>query len=592
MLYYFITQARWAFVLMLVLGGVTAAVETSLYVFLGWIVDLIATADREGFFVTHWRLLAGMAFVIIVLRTLATSLTALVEEQTAVPHFINLVRWQSHQQVMRQSISYFQNDFSGRLAQKVTQSGMAANEFMVNLLQTVWFILIYALSALVLLGQLDVGIAVLVAAWLVTVSAIAWYFVPRVRLAAKATANAASGVSGHLVDTYTNIQSVKLFGSRRGEDSGARAAFENSIGKTRVFTRLLTSVRSLMSFVSGTMMVLIGGSALYYWQAGALTTGDVAFTLGLVFRLAMLLNRLLGQLNGLFRNIGTFQDSMETVIKPIAVQDQPGAPELKVATGAISFGNVGFHYGKKGGVIDDLSLEIAPGERIGLIGPSGAGKSTLVNLLLRFYDVEHGRIKIDGVDIREVTQESLRRQIGMVTQDTSLMHRSIRENIGYGRPGASEEEIVEAARRTQALRFIEGLEDVQGRKALEAKVGERGVKLSGGQRQRIAIARVLLKNAPVLVLDEATSALDSEVEAVIQENLLELMEGKTVIAIAHRLSTISRLDRLVVMEDGRIVQTGTHDELLQQAGSLYARLWQRQSGGFLAVDQMTGGPGG
>lgn len=581
MLRYFVSQARSPFLLMLVLGGVTAGVETALYMFLGHIVDLLDGADKATFFSNHWRTLLGMAFVVIVVRSLASCLTALVEEQTSVPHFLYMVRWQSHQQVMRQSLNFFQDDFSGRLAQKVMQSGMAVNDFMVNLLQTVWFILIYAASTLLLLGKMDAVMAVLVAIWLALVTWIALYFVPRIRKAAKAVANAASGVSGHLVDTYTNIQSVKLFGTRSNVDSGAKAAFDNSIAKTRQFTRLLTSVRSLMTFVGGIMMVLISSCALYFWQAGQLSTGDVAFTLGVTIRLSMLLNRLLGQLNGLFRNIGTFQDSMETLIKTPAVQDKPEAVPAKVIAGAIEFDGVRFHYGKGSGVIDHLSLKVAPGERIGLVGPSGAGKSTLVNLLLRFYDVEAGSIRIDGQDVRDVTQESLRQSIGMVSQDTSLLHRSIRENILFGRAGASGVQMREAARKAQALDFIEDLSDRQGRKGFDARVGERGVKLSGGQRQRIAIARVLLKNAPVLVLDEATSALDSEAEAAIQENLLQLMEGKTVIAIAHRLSTIARLDRLVVMDNGQIVQTGSHSELLEEVDGLYARLWRRQSGGFL-----------
>nr|WP_244304603.1 ABC transporter ATP-binding protein [Roseibium aestuarii] len=579
---HFVRQARWPFALMLVLGGAMAGVEASLYVLVGDIVDRLEGVPRATFLAQTWPILAAMAAFVIVARTLTNSLSALVEEQAVVPHFFNLVRWQSHKRVMTQSLGFFHEDFSGRLAQKVMQSGFALGDFMVNLLQTVWYILVYALSTLVLLGQLSPVLGLVVAVWLASFAVLARYFVPRVRQAAREMANGQSRISGHLVDTYTNIQTVKLFGEEGVEDAATQAIFRSGIEKTRAFTRLLTSVRSAMALLSSVMMVLIAAMALVAWQDGGLSTGDVAFTLGLVLRLNLLLNRLFGQLNGLFRNIGTFQDSMDTVLQPVAVTDAADAADLEVAQGRIDFSRLSFHYGKGSGVLEGLDLSIAPGERVGLVGPSGAGKSTLVSLLLRFHDAEAGSVRIDGVDVRQVTQESLRRQIGMVTQDTSLLHRSIRDNILYGRPGASEAEMIEAARRAHALDFIEGLSDKQGRRGFDARVGERGVKLSGGQRQRIAIARVLLKNAPILVLDEATSALDSEVEAAIQDNLLELMQGKTVIAIAHRLSTISRLDRLVVMDRGRIVQSGTHEALLRQPDGLYARLWERQSGGFLA----------
>jgi len=511
---------------------------------------------------------------------------ALVEEQTVVPSFFNLVRWQCHQRVMRQSLSYFQDDLAGRLAQKVMQSGMSAGDFMINLLQVVWFIVVYAVTTLVLVTELDYRLGAIVALWLVCFALTALYFVPRIRDASKETAHSYSGVTGRLVDTYTNIQSVKLFGSTREENHGARGAVENFIGKLQRFTRYLTSIRMTMSLINGVMIVSITAMALHVWQDGGISTGHVAFALSLILRLNILLNRLFNQLNGLFRHFGSLQDSMETIVKPVVLTDMPDAKDLSVAKGAIRFENIRFHYGKDGGVIDHLNLSIQPGERVGLVGPSGAGKTTLVSLLLRFFDLEDGCISIDGQDVKFVAQDSLRRSIGMVTQDTSLLHRSIRENILYGRSSASEAELIEAAKKAHAFDFIQQLEDKRGRTGLDAFVGERGVKLSGGQRQRIAIARVLLKDAPILVLDEATSALDSEVEAAIQENLQSLMAGKTVIAIAHRLSTIAAMDRLIVMDQGRIVQQGTHQSLLAEETGLYAQLWHRQSGGFLKADSV------
>lgn len=584
-LMYFVTQVRWPFVAMLALGGAAAFVEVTIFNFLGRIVDLLDGGNRETFFQDHFWTLMTMAFVVLVVRTLTNSLMALVEEQTIVPGFFNLVRWQCHQQVMKQSLAYFQDDLAGRLSQKVMQSGMSAGDFMTNLLQVVWFIVVYAITTLVLIADLDLWLGAIVAVWLLCFTATAVIFVPRVRAAAKDTANAYSGVTGRLVDTYTNIQSVKLFGSSKEESRGARVSVEAMIAKLHVFTRLLTTIRMIMTMINGVMIVTIAGTALSIWQDGGISTGHVAFALSLILRLNILLNRLFNQLNGLFRHFGSLQDSMETIVKPVSLSDKPEAPDLQVAAGEVRFEKIRFHYGKAGGVIDHLDLTIQPGERVGIVGPSGAGKTTLTSLMLRFFDVESGRILIDGQDVRDVNQESLRRSVGMVTQDPSLLHRSIRENILYGRTSASEEELLDATRKAHASGFIQKLEDRRGRKGFDAFVGERGVKLSGGQRQRIAIARVLLKDAPILVLDEATSALDSEVEAAIQENLQGLMTGKTVIAIAHRLSTIAAMDRLIVMDRGRIVQQGTHETLLEDADGLYAQLWHRQSGGFLEAEK-------
>ncbi len=586
-LLFFVSQVKWPFVLLLVFGGATAFVEVAIANFLGTIIDMLEESGREALFENHGWTLFWMAFVVIVLRTCVNAVITLTEELSIIPGFYQLVRWQGHQRVMKQSLSYFQNDLAGRLSQKVMQSGFSAGELMSNLLQVVWYITVYAVTALVLVSELDIRLGALVALWLLCFSLIAWLFLPRVRGAAKDFSHAISGVSGRLVDTYTNIQSVKLFGSLEEESRGAKNAFRTLIGKILVFSRLISSVRILMNATNGIMTVAIAGTALMVWREGTISTGHVAFALTLVLRLNILLTRLFGQLNGLFRGFGSLQDSVETIVKPIELSDAPAAPELTVPRGAIRFEDVRFHYGRDEGVIDQLDLVVAPGERVGIVGPSGAGKTTLVSLLLRFFDVEGGRILIDGQDIRDVTQESLRRSIGMVTQDTSLLHRSIRENIKYGRMSASEEELLEATRQAHAYDFIRSLEDRRGRSGFEAFVGERGVKLSGGQRQRIAIARVLLKDAPILVLDEATSALDSEVEAAIQDNLQGLMTGKTVIAIAHRLSTIAAMDRLIVMDKGTIVQEGKHEELLKDETGLYAQLWQRQSGGFLKVEPVT-----
>jgi ATP-binding cassette subfamily B multidrug efflux pump len=409
---------------------------------------------------------------------------------------------------------------------------------------------------------------------------LARYFVPKIRHHARETAEASSMLNGRLVDSYSNIQTLKLFARERQNDHYIRAGFDRFQDTLRPFARLLTGVRASLAILSGFMILMVALLSVDLWFAGAVTAGGVAFTLGLVLRLNMLLGRMMTQLNGIMRNIGTIQNSAELVAKPIGLTDKPDAAKLQVKSPEIRFEDVTFHYGRKKGAIDHLTLTIEPGEKVGIVGRSGAGKSTLVNLLLRFYDLEGGRILIDGQDISAVTQESLRSQIGMVTQDTALLHRSIRDNILFGREDASDEMLLKAAERAEALGFIQRLEDQRGRKGFDAHVGERGVKLSGGQRQRIAIARVMLKDAPILVLDEATSALDSEVEAAIQSNLDRLMQGKTVLAIAHRLSTIAALDRLVVMDKGRIIEQGTHQELVAQGG-LYSELWARQSGGFL-----------
>ena len=587
-IWFYVSQAKGAFAAMAFLGGAVAVLEAALFWFVGRLIDLLDVVPKDagwdGIIAAHGPELLAMAFTILVVRFAVVALGALVEEQAIVLNFFNLVRWQAYTHVARQSLSFFQNDFAGRIVTKVWSAGQATGDLLTSLLQVAWFMIIYTVSTMLLVGQLDWRLAAIIGAWVIVFAALARYFVPRIRHHAKETAEAASMLSGRLVDSFGNIQTLKLFGREDQNDSYIRSGFERFQDTLRPFARLLTGVRSSLAILSGFMITMIAALSIDLWLAGQITAGAVAFTLGLVLRLNMLLGRMMTQLNGVMRNIGTIQNSAELIAKPIGLVDRPDAVDLKVEKPAIGFDDVRFRYGPGRHVIDGFSLQIRPGEKVGVVGRSGAGKSTLVNLLLRFYDIEGGRITIDGQDIAAVTQDSLRRQIGMVTQDTALLHRSIRDNIAFGRPGAGDAEIMAAAERAEADGFIAQLADQRGRTGLDAHVGERGVKLSGGQRQRIAIARVMLKDAPILVLDEATSALDSEVEAAIQDNLERLMQGKTVIAIAHRLSTIARMDHLVVMDEGRILETGTHAELVA-AGGLYAELWARQSGGFLGAEE-------
>jgi len=587
-LWHYVGQAKGAFAAMLALGGLVALFEAALFYFVGQLVDVLDAADPtagwDGLIAAHGTTLGFMLFVVVLARFAVVTIAALVEEQTVVPGFFNLVRWQAHAHVSRQDLSFFQNDFAGRIVSKVWSAGQATGDFMVSLLQVVWFIMIYTATTMALVAQLDWRLSALVFGWIVAFGLLARFFVPRIRRYAKASAEASAMLTGRLTDSYSNIQTLKLYAREADNDRYIRAGFQQFIAAILPFTRHLTGVRASLAALSGLMIAAIAAFSIDLWLSGVISVGGVAFTLSLVLRLNMLLGRMMTQLNGLMRNLGTVQNSAELVARPIGLSDKKAARDLDIHAASIRFERACFAYHPELPVIDDLSLTIAPGEKLGLVGRSGAGKSTFVNLLLRFYDLQTGRIDIDGQDIAGVSQESLRQAIGMVTQDTSLLHRSIRENIVFGRPGADDAEILEAARRAEALDFITGLSDQRGRKGLDAHVGDRGVKLSGGQRQRIAIARVMLKNAPILVLDEATSALDSEVEAAIQENLDELMDGKTVIAIAHRLSTIARMDRLVVMDKGRILEAGTHAELIARGG-LYAELWARQSGGFIGVDE-------
>ena len=580
--WHFARQARGLFVGLFAAGFMVALIDISVPVFIGKVVTLITDTKPDELFDKAWPMLAGMAAVLLLLRPAAMTLQQLFMNQAIAANVMNRIRWQSHWHVVRQSWAFFQNDFAGRIAARVMQTGPALRESLVSLLTAVWFILIYGASALLLLASADPWLALPVTLWFVAYIVLLRWIVPRMRDRSKTTSEARSMLTGRIVDTYTNIVTVKLFARAKDEEGYVREAIDYHNDRFHEQLRINTLLGLSLTILNALLITLTGAFAIWLWRNGHIAVGVVAMALPMTMQIVSASGWVALQITGIFENIGVVQEGMLTIARPHTLTDNTDAPPLAVTRGAVSFENVRFHYGRASGVIDNLTLDVAPGEKIGLVGRSGAGKSTLVNVLLRFFDVEGGRILIDGQDIAGVTQESLRAQISVVTQDTSLLHRSIRDNIRYGRPGASEADIAAAARMAQADAFIHELEDLQGRRGYDAHVGERGVKLSGGQRQRIAIARVILKNAPILVLDEATSALDSEVEAAIQQSLGTLMRGKTVIAIAHRLSTIAQMDRLVVLDEGRIVEQGTHDGLLRANGH-YAALWRRQSGGFLDV---------
>jgi ATP-binding cassette subfamily B multidrug efflux pump len=579
-IWYFLRQAKWQFGLVLLLSGIIGLVEAGLYASVGWIIDTLRASNPE----TVWRdnawMFAGMAFAVLVVRTLAMSLSSIVSEQTIAPSFFALVRWQTHRRVLRQSYSFFQDDFAGRIATKVMQSGQSIGDFVLNLIQGIWQFIIFTVFSFALFAALDWRLALLLSVWFAGYFFALYRTLGEIRDRSQNLSYARSSLNGRIVDSYTNIQTVKLFAANEREDAFVREGVTRMVDAMQALGRYVSGLRVVLVTMNGLMITLTGLISIMLWQAGEISIGSAAVALGLVLRLNHMSGWISFQINGLFRELGTIQDTINTVSQPITVVDRPDAKPLRVTQGAIAFEDINFAYGQQVAAINDLTLEIAPGEKVGLVGRSGAGKSTLVNLLLRLHDIEHGRILVDGQDIANVTQDSLRSRIGVVTQDTSLLHRSVYDNIAYGRPNATPSEVEQAARKARAHDFIGALKDVRGRDGYSAHVGERGVKLSGGQRQRIAIARIFLKDAPILVLDEATSALDSEVEAAIQEQLTNLMDGKTVLAIAHRLSTIAAMDRLVVMDAGRIVEMGTHAELIERDG-IYADLWSRQSGGFL-----------
>ncbi len=580
--WHFVRQIPGPLSALFVTGFLVAIADALIPVCIGRIVSLVAAQSPETLWQEAGTQLMLMAALFLIVRPVAHTAQLIVANLMLVPGLTNLVRWQSHWHVVRQGWTFFQNDFAGRIAARVMQTGPALRESVVLSILGIWYIVVYGTTAVLLLSTADWRLALPILAWFGLYIFVLSQFLPQMRERSRRMSEMRSVLTGKIVDSYTNILTVKLFARARDEDDFVKDAVDEHTETWRAQQRIGTWWGLSLQLMNALLMVGTGALALWLWSAGHIAVGIVATAIPMAWQINNMSGVIAQQIANIFDDIGQVQDGMRSIAVAREMPDLPGAAELPPVTGGIRFEHVSFDYGRaprRGGVLHDLDLEVAAGERVGLVGRSGAGKSTLVHLLLGFYRAERGRITIDGQDIAGLTQESLRAQIGMVTQDTSLLHRSIRDNIRYGRPDASEAEIVDAARRSEALEFIEGLEDWHGRKGLDAHVGERGVKLSGGQRQRVALARVILKDAPILVLDEATSALDSEVEAAIQEQLAGLMEGRTVIAIAHRLSTICRMDRLVVLDHGRIVEEGTHDSLLAAHGH-YAALWRRQSGGF------------
>lgn len=569
-----------------VLTALISVGEVVLFGFLGNVVDWLANEDPDGFLERERGTLIGMGLMILVALPLGVAVHSLILHQTLLGNYPMIARWQMHRYLLRQSLNFFANEFAGRVATKVMQTSLAVRDSVMKLLDVFVYVAVYFISMIVMVAAADARLVVPLLIWIVIYMILIAHFVPQLARLSQLQADARSLMTGRVVDSYTNITTVKLFSHAGREEMYAREGMDEFLQTVHRTMRPTTAFQILIYLNNCVVVFAIAALGIKFWMEASVTIGAVAVATGLALRLNGMSQWIMWEVASLFEQIGVVHDGMNMMVQPHQVVDKDDAPSMARPRGHIQFEHVRFHYGKASGVIEDLSLEIPPGQKVGIVGRSGAGKTTLTNVLLRFYNLESGQILIDGIDVASVTQDTLRAQIGVVTQDTSLLHRSIRDNIAYGTPGVSDADIERAARRANALEFIHELEDQQGRRGLDAHVGERGVKLSGGQRQRIAIARVFLKDAPILVLDEATSALDSEVEAAIQENLFALMEGKTVIAIAHRLSTIAELDRLVVLDEGRVVETGSHEELLAEGG-LYASLWARQSGGFIDSENVT-----
>lgn len=570
-------------------AALLAILEVSLFSYMGQLVDWLAIYTPQTLFVEQQSELTKMALMLLVVLPVVVFFHSAILHQALLGNYPMSIRWLAHRYLLRQSVSFYQNEFAGRIATKVLQTSLAVREAVTKLLDVLMYIIVYFGSMLFLVAEADWRLMLPLLVWLVLYICIQLYFVPRLKKVATSQADARSEMTGRIVDSYTNIATIKLFSYTQREEEYAKQSMDVFLQPVYKQMRLVTSLNFVIQTLNYLLVFSVTAVSLYLWSLSAISAGAIAVAVSLALRLNGMAQWIMWEISSLFENIGTVADGMQTLSNPIAVADKPNASTLNVCQGAIEFNNVHFNYGKaasetlRGPVINGLNLNIKAGEKIGLVGRSGAGKSTLVNLLLRFYDTDSGSIKIDGQNITDVSQESLRRYIAMVTQDTSLLHRSVKDNILYGRPDATEAEMIDATKQAKALEFVTDLVDSKGNKGFDAQVGERGVTLSGGQRQRIAIARVLLKNAPILILDEATSALDSEVEAAIQASLDDLMTDKTVIAIAHRLSTIAQMDRLIVLDNGGVVEQGTHDELIAKNG-IYAALWAHQTGGFIGVE--------
>ncbi|MDA8939085.1 ABC transporter ATP-binding protein/permease [Pseudoalteromonas marina] len=576
-------------VLMSISAALLAILEVSLFSYMGQLVDWLSTHTPQTLFVEQKTELIKMAVMLLVVLPIVVFFHAAILHQALLGNYPMSIRWSAHRYLLRQSVSFYQNEFAGRIATKVMQTSLAVREAVMKLLDVLMYIVVYFGAMVFLVAEADWRLMIPLLVWLALYASIQVYFVPKLKKIASSQADARSEMTGRIVDSYTNISTIKLFSYTQREEQYAKQSMDVFLQPVYKQMRLVTSLNFAINTLNYLLVFSVAALSLYLWSMSAISAGAIAVAVSLSLRLNGMAQWIMWEISSLFENIGTATDGMKTLSNPIKVDDKPNANTLEVTQGSIEFKDIHFNYGKaanetnRGPVMNGLNLNIKPGEKIGLVGRSGAGKSTLVNLLLRFYDTDSGTIKIDEQNITDVSQESLRRYIAMVTQDTSLLHRSVKDNILYGRPDATEAEMLTAAKQAKALDFISDLKDSKGNKGFEAQVGERGVTLSGGQRQRIAIARVLLKNAPILILDEATSALDSEVEAAIQASLDDLMTGKTVIAIAHRLSTIAQMDRLIVLDNGGVVEQGSHDKLIAQGG-IYAGLWAHQTGGFIGVE--------
>jgi ATP-binding cassette, subfamily B, multidrug efflux pump len=579
----YIRPFRGVFAVTAVVSTMNSAFDIGLIWYVGRMVDLLAQGNPTEIWASHGTEIILVALAVLILRPAIGGTGVALLHNTILPNFGTMMRWRAHRHVLRQPVGWFESDFAGRIANRIMQAPPAAGEAVFQTFDAVAFASTTIVGAAIMLAGADPRLLLPLVLWFAGYVALMRWTIRRAGPAATASSEARSAVTGRVVDAYSNIHSVKLFAHHDLELDYGRAAIERARSTFMAEMRVVTKMDVILTVLNGLLITSVTALALWMWYHGTASVGTVAAAVTLVLRLNNMTYWIMWATTNLVQNLGTVQEGMETITQPIAMTDQPQARDLGFHKGAITLDHVSHHYGRGSGGFQDISLQMKPGERIGVVGRSGAGKSTLVKLLLRFYDAEQGRILIDGQDIAKVTQDSLRRQIGMVQQDSSLLHRSVRENILYGRPDAGEEAMIAAARQADAHDFIQTLQDPEGRRGYDAHVGERGVKLSGGQRQRVALARVILKDAPILILDEATSALDSEAEAAIQDALFGVMQGKTVIAIAHRLSTIAAMDRIIVLEDGKIAESGSHDALLA-ANGLYARFWARQSGGFIGLE--------